>query len=167
MSGLTRRLTLLGVLAGVFAMHALTMNHDPAMAGMDSIASMTSSGAGHTSAATGVAAVADNGGAPSGHVRMSDQVTAEMAAVTEFASASNLMVSAHSNAGSHQMSDVCVAVLAASLALVGLALMLCWLRSARFAPWAWQLLPLQLSPLSGRSPPWLAPSLSKLCVLRT
>ncbi|GAA1604941.1 hypothetical protein GCM10009789_68630 [Kribbella sancticallisti] len=160
-----RALVLFGVLAGVFAMHALTMNHDPAMAG--SAAAMPPSGAGHMSAAAGVAAVADDGGPLSGHVGMSDGSAADMAAVTELASASNALVSAHSTAGNHGMSGVCVAVLAASLALVGVALMLCWLRSARSVPRAWQVLPLQLSPLPGRSPPWLAPSLSKLCVLRT
>jgi hypothetical protein len=63
------------------------------------------------------------------------------------------------------MGAMCIAVLA-SLLLVSLALKLIWLRSARPArrPASITVVP---SSMLGRAPPWLTPSLSKLCVLRT
>ncbi|NIK58555.1 DUF6153 family protein [Kribbella shirazensis] len=63
------------------------------------------------------------------------------------------------------MGSMCVAFLGA-VTLIGLALYLIWQRSARPAPWA-TLVRVVPSAVLGRSPPWLAPSLSKLCVLRT
>jgi hypothetical protein len=133
-SGLVRALVLFGVLAGVFAMHALTMNHDAAMATMSGMSAAEAS------------------------VEMPGQ------AVT-----TPLKVAApkDQSASGQQMGTMCLAVLAASLLLLGLALLLGWLRSARFAPWLRQARPVHLSLLHGRSPPCLAPSLSKLCVLRT
>ncbi|MDX6247735.1 MAG: hypothetical protein QOF10_1095 [Kribbellaceae bacterium] len=64
----------------------------------------------------------------------------------------------------HAMDGVCLAMLTALALLLtlllGLRSLLVW-RAVQFA------VPVERSVLTGRSPPWLAPSLSKLCVLRT
>jgi hypothetical protein len=137
-SGLVRALASAWLLGGVLAMHALTMDHDPAMMAMSETAATVSP----------------------------VQATPEMpehANGSPNASAST--DAAYVSVGSHQMSELCVAVLAGSLLL--LALVLAWLRSGRSTPWSFRVFLVRPSPLLGRSPPWLAPSLSKLCVLRT
>jgi hypothetical protein len=165
-SGLARTLMLVCVLAGVLAMHALTMNHDPMMATMTTVASPVAAAihgdidstahSGHTSRP------------PSDAGMSAAVVTVEMARPAVGSQLfSKLTVLKYQSGSGHQMVAMCLAILATSLLLVGLALMLGWLRSARFAPWSQQARPVHLSPLLERSPPWLAPSLSKLCVLRT
>jgi len=165
-SGLARALMLVCVLAGVLAMHALTMNHDPRMATLTTVASP----------AAGVIPGDIESTAHSGHTSRSPTDAGMSAAAVTVGMAkpapgsqwfSKLAVLKYQSAGGHQMAAMCLAILSTSLLLVGLALMLGWLRSARFAPWAQQVRPVHLSPLLERSPPWLAPSLSKLCVLRT
>jgi crotonobetainyl-CoA:carnitine CoA-transferase CaiB-like acyl-CoA transferase len=138
-SGLVRALTSVCLLAGVLAMHALTMDHDPAMIAM-----------------SGTAASATP-----------FQATSEMPEHVSGLTGSMRAGAAYVSSDSHQMGQLCVAVLAGSLLLLGLVLMLAWLRSARSAPWSLRLFAVRLSPLLGRSPPWLTPSLSKLCVMRT
>ncbi|HEY0473497.1 MAG TPA: DUF6153 family protein [Kribbella sp.] len=127
-SGLTRVLAVLGVLAGVFAMHGLTGNHDVTMVGP------------HLSASTTEANHA------------TDHPAAAQSAV--------ISVDEHQ----HAMTGACVAILTALVLLLALSL---GLRSLS----AWRAVqptaPADRSALTGRSPPWLVPSLSKLCVLRT
>ncbi|WP_246486920.1 DUF6153 family protein [Kribbella qitaiheensis] len=141
-SGLTRILTVVGVLAGVLAMHGLTSNHDAEMPGM-AAAPTTSSG--HR--ATGDPTMA------AGH---DDALSAGF--TTEEPKARG------ADAG-HGMAGACVAVLTLSLLLLALAAGSRWRRirqrGHRGLPLAWRPVP------DGRPPPWLAPSLSKLCVLRT
>lgn len=138
-SGLVRALTAVWLLGGVLAMHALTVNHDSAMMAMPAASVVMSSAGAHDEMPVHVTVEPDR--APAGPTLAST--------------------------GGHHLGEVCVAVLAVSLMLLGLALTCAWLRSARSAPWLPGVLPVQLSLLPGRSPPWLTPSLSKLCVLRT
>jgi hypothetical protein len=165
-SGLARVLMLICVLAGVLAMHALTMNHDPTMATMTTVASPAAApihGDIHSTAHSG-----HTSGSASGAGMSAAAMTVETARPAVGSQwFSKLAVLKYQSASGHQMVAMCLAILATSLLLVGLALMLGWLRSARFAPWSGQVPPVHLSPLLERSPPWLAPSLSKLCVLRT
>jgi hypothetical protein len=137
-SGLVRALASAWLLGGVLAMHALTMDHDPAMMAM-SETSATMSPVHAPSEMPDHASGLPKGSAPTD--------------------------ASYVGAGSHQMGELCVAVLAGSVLL--LVLVLAWLRSGRSTPWSFRLFLVRPSPLLGRSPPWLAPSLSKLCVLRT
>ncbi|WP_350275124.1 DUF6153 family protein [Kribbella sp. HUAS MG21] len=114
------------VLAGVLGMHALTMNHDPAMMS-----------AGEPSAA---------------HAVHGDSAEPSPSPVSLTRAA-------------EPMNSMCLAILG-GLLLIGLALYLSWRRSARPMPWATRVRVVPAAVL-GRSPPWLTPSLSKLCVLRT
>jgi hypothetical protein len=152
-SGPTRALAVLGVLAGVFAMHGLTGNHDAAMA--DPHMGAASSAAGP--AADHRMGPVDETGSPSPARPMgglSDQAATSSAAThVAFIPAGD----------EHVMAGACVAV------LTGLVLLLTLLLGLR-SLLAWR--PVQLTPavrpmLTERSPPWLVPSLSKLCVLRT
>jgi hypothetical protein len=159
---LLRVLGVLGLVAGVFAMHGLTAHHEIAMAGM------------HAPAAAQAAAM------PAAH--MSESPPAGDAAEAEVVSVAAVPQAMHQVAmpvalvdgfervvvtpsgGRHGMVGACVAVLTGLLLLLALAL---GLRSLL----AWRLVvllaPVERLVLSERSPPWLAPSLSKLCVLRT
>ena len=127
----------LAVVAGVFSMHALTADHELAMA------------TNHATAA---------------HLDMADnpmtkhQVALPLALVDGFE-----RVAVEPADGQHGMVGDCLAVLSGLLLLLALAL---GLRSLL----AWRpvfLLPTAPPVRGERSPPWLAPSLSKLCVLRT
>jgi predicted cobalt transporter CbtA len=138
-SGLVRALVSVCLLAGVLAMHALTMDHDPAMIAM-----------------SGKAANAEP-----------IQAGSDMPEHSSAVPASSRTDAAYTRRAGHEMAELCVAVMSGSLLLLGLVLMLAWLRSARSTPWSLRLFPVRLSPLLGRSPPWLTPSLSKLCVMRT
>jgi hypothetical protein len=133
-SGLTRALAVLGVLAGVFAMHGLTGDHDVTM--VDPHLSASSTEATHASEAT----------------RASEHPAAARSAV--------ITVDEHQ----HAMAGACLAVLTALVLLLALSLglrsLLAWRAVQRTAP-------ADRSALTGRSPPWLVSSLSKLCVLRT
>jgi hypothetical protein len=162
-SGFVRALVLFAVLAGVLAMHALTMNHDAAMAATSTMASPVAGMAhGQIDSAGQFGHIS---GPPPDHGMSAAEVRVELPGPA--ASTSKVAVSKDQSFSGAQMGAMCLAVLAASLLLLGLALMLGWLRSARCAPWLRQARPVPLSPLLGRSPPWLEPSLSKLCVLRT
>lgn len=140
-SGLLRVLTLLGVLAGVLAMHALTTSHHTGMVMADT---------------TGLAAVSGQG-AHGEHTPVREPAPGSAGLVVpgpQVASAD----------GEHAMGELCVAILTALILLL--------LPSFRrpFAMTAGGIrrsLPPRLTALLGRSPPWTAPSLSKLCVLRT
>jgi hypothetical protein len=153
-SGPTRVLAVLGVLAGVFAMHGLTGNHDAAMADphMGAASSATGPAADHRMGpvdATGPSSPAGPMGGPGDEAAMSPAATK-----VAFIPAGD----------EHLMAGACVAV------LTGLVLLLTLLLGLR-SLLAWR--PVQLSApavrpvLTERSPPWLVPSLSKLCVLRT
>jgi hypothetical protein len=161
-SGFVRALVLFGVLAGVLAMHALTMNHDAAMAAMNTTASPVAGMAHGQIDSAGQSGYIS--GPPRDHGMSAAEVRVDMPGPA--ASPSKVAVSKYQGGSGQQMGAMCLAILAASL-LLGLALMLGWLRSARFALWLRQARQVHLSPLLGRSPPWLEPSLSKLCVLRT
>lgn len=152
-SGPARALAVLIVLAGVFAMHGLTGNHDAAMASPDMGAASSAAGPG-----------------PGHHMSPIDQLSLPAAAAVGHLSDAAPVVSAAAQVtlvlanDEHVMAGACVAVLTGLVLL--LALML-GLRSLL----AWR--PVQLTApavrpvLAGRSPPWLVPSLSKLCVSRT
>jgi hypothetical protein len=162
-SGFIRALGLFGVLAGVLAMHALTMNHDAAMAAMSTMASPVA-GMAHGQ----IDSAGQSGhisGLPRDHGMSAAEVRVDMPGPA--ASPSKVAVSKYQGGSDQQMGAMCLAILATSLLLVGLALMLGWLQSARFAPWLSQARLVHVSPRLERSPPWLEPSLSKLCVLRT
>jgi hypothetical protein len=149
-SGLTRVMAVLGVAAGVFTMHGLTGNHDAAMA------------AAHMNPAPRAIAVlvADH------HTSVqADTDPASVAAMDWLDEAGNLITGALTPAGhGHTMAGACVAVLTALVLLLALMLglrsLLAWRRVRLIAPPA-------RPPVTGRSPPWVVPSLSKLCVLRT
>ena len=127
-SGLTRVLAVLGVLAGVFAMHGLTGDHDVTMVDPHLSASSTEA------------------------TRASEHPAAAQSAV--------ITIDEHQ----HAMAGACLAILTALVLLLALSLglrsLLAWRAVQRTAP-------ADRSALTGRSPPWLVPSLSKLCVLRT
>ena len=152
--GLARVLMLFALLAGVLAMHALTADHHAEMsASAQPGAHVSTAGAGHQKTLD-----ADRTGRPIA-------MTAEMPSAT---SSVGLRQQAEIGTGSAEkaMSSLCLAILSLIL-LLGVRLTRAWWcaarsgvaplwsRSGRLARWL------------GRSPPWLTPSLSKLCVLRT
>ena len=128
-SGVTRAVAVLGVVAGVFAMHGLTGNHDAAMA------------ADQMNVAPRAMVV------PADSHRMEPANTTQTTPIDEH----------------HSMGGACLAV------LTGLALLLAFALAMR-SLLAWRSVKLIATAehpiLTGRSPPWLTPSLSKLCVLR-
>jgi hypothetical protein len=154
-SGLSRAVAVLGVLVGVFAMHGLTGNHEVTMASQ------------HMSAVSSVAQDATSHHAVDPLDQASSSAVAAMGHLSAVASRDSAAAqSAFVPIGEHQhmMAGGCLAMLTALVLL--LALMLA-LRSLI----AWRAVdlvaPAELPVLPGRSPPWLVPSLSKLCVLRT
>jgi hypothetical protein len=153
-SGPTRALAVLGVLAGVFAMHGLTGNHDAAMAGPHMGAASSAAGP----AADHRIGPADEMGSSSPGRPMGD--LGDKAAVSSAAT----HVAFIQAGDEHLMAGACIAV------LTGLVLLLTLLLGLR-SLLAWR--PVQLTApavqpmLTERSPPWLVPSLSKLCMLRT
>jgi len=136
---LLRLLGVLGVVTGVFAMHGLTAHHDAAMPTMHAAPQMQ---ADHSAVA-----------------QAKHEVALPIALVDAFD-----RVAIAPSAEQHGMVSACVAVLTGLLLLRALVLAL---RS--LLAWRPVLLvaPAQRVVLSERSPPWLTPSLSKLCVLRT
>ncbi|GAA1599973.1 hypothetical protein GCM10009789_62670 [Kribbella sancticallisti] len=141
--GPARLLTVVGLLAGVFAMHGLTGNHDATIAlphGMASLANVATADHVHTTAATRPSAV---------HPPLAAQIGVTVGAVDE--------------SGHHAM-DVCLAVLTA-LALAAWVVLAAVRRKAALS--VGRGAPVHRLRLPSRSPPWLQPSLSKLCVLRT
>ncbi|WP_428995011.1 DUF6153 family protein [Kribbella qitaiheensis] len=151
-SGLTRILTVVGVVAGVLAMHGLTSNHDAAMPGMAAAQTDSSrpAGTGDPTMTTGHASAVDSG------VHLTTAASA--GSTTEKPQARD------TDAG-HGMAGACVAVLTLSLLLLALALRSRWRLIWRTVPRDPR--PAQRPVPAGRPAPWLAPSLSKLCVLRT
>ena len=152
-SGLIRVLAVLAVLAGVFAMHGLTGNHDTTMAGA------------HVNAASPVAAPSENH--PVSPVSHSDPSPAEVMNVASGKAV--VMPTATQTAfvaadGRHAMAGACVAV------LTGLILLLALLLGIR-SLLAWRRVQLPAAAarpaLTGLPPPWLVVSPSKLCVSRT
>jgi len=144
---LLRLLGVLGVVVGVFAMHGLTAHHDAAMP--------TGHPATAMQAEPATAMQTEDVAAP--HVK--HEVALPIALVDAFD-----RVAIAPAGDQHGMVSACVAMLTGLLLFLALVLAL---RSLL----AWRLV-LLLPPvvrvvLSERSPPWLAPSLSKLCVLRT
>ena len=148
--GLLRALTMVGVLAGVLAMHALTTDHHAAMAGM----------------ASPVVTVTDGGGGsirvPSGQSHSAAAPHAAPAMDLPQTSMIQLAVSASADRGA---SAVCLAVLAIGLLLVLIRLAARWFGSGRLVTRP-RHYPSRFSSLAERSPPWSVLSLSKLCVLR-
>ena len=136
---LLRLLGVLGVVAGVFAMHGLTAHHDAAMA------TPTHAGMQHSV----VPEAMDH----------RHQVALPIALVDAF----DRVVIAPAGE-QHGMAEACMAVLTGLLLLLALVLAL-----RNLLAWRPVLLvaPAERVVLSERSPPWLTPSLSKLCVLRT
>ncbi|TDO45713.1 hypothetical protein EV643_11237 [Kribbella sp. VKM Ac-2527] len=146
-SGVTRAVAVLGVIAGVFAMHALTGNHDAAMA------------AEHLNVAPRAMVL------PAGHQQMDHAGPAQTRtlAPTNEKPAGEEHPAFAPLGGHHSMGGVCLAVLTGLVLLLALALALRSLSAWRSV----RLFALAEPPvLTGRSPPWLVPSLSKLCVLR-
>jgi hypothetical protein len=145
-SGLIQALVVVGVLAGVVAMHGLTANHE---------ATMPTTAAGHKPAADARAA---------GHAMSSGEVAPEPQSAGSQASAVLRLTGAGDG---HGMTGACVAILATTLLFLALVLALRFLR-------VWHPLDAAIgrrrsfrSSAAGRSPPRRAPSLSMLCVLRT
>lgn len=150
--GLTRAAAAFGVLLGVFVMHGLTGDHDVTMIPPD--AGAAPSVAPGTTDSHSVAA-------------RSHSAAPEVVALGSMASAVPLRaqtafvpVDGHH----HAMSDVCLGMLTSLLLLLALTLALRSLMVWRTVPLVARI---EQPGAAGRSPPWLAPSLSKLCVLRT
>ena len=158
-----RLLGVLGIVAGVFAMHGLTGQHDAAMAIMH-LPGVTQTGP--TPAAPAVSSPAEamaseamtTGLSRAGESAAGHSVRLPIALVDGFD-----RVAIGAAGEQHGMAGACMAVLTTLLLL--LALML-GLRSLR----AWRsvvlLAPTERLTSTDRSPPWLAPSLSTSGVLR-
>ncbi|TCO45696.1 hypothetical protein EV646_108319 [Kribbella antiqua] len=142
---LLRALGALGVVTGVFVMHGLTADHEVAMASMHgpAVAQSAAMPAEHSSDSTDT---------------FMHQVVLPIALVDAF----DRVVIAPAGE-QHGMPSACLAVLTGLLLLLtlvlGLRSLLAWRAVLLVAP--------ERVVLSERSPPWLPPSLSKLCVLRT
>ncbi|MFG1812530.1 hypothetical protein ACGFIF_02100 [Kribbella sp. NPDC049174] len=156
---LIRALIAVCLLAGVFVMHGLTGNHDAA-------AALTAT---PQPAAAGPASVHQAAEQPSAH--SAHRVPDSPSAAGQFeptpidaAARSEITVRPAEDGHGHAMGDVCLAMLTAlALAIAG-ALASRILRTTRPVV---RLGP-RLTPLAaGPSPPWLQPTLSKLCVLRS
>jgi hypothetical protein len=162
---LLRVLGVLGLVAGVFAMHGLTAHHEIAMAGMHAPAAAQAAtmSAAHMSASPPAGDAAGSVQAEVVSVAAVPQAMHQVAMPVALVDGFERVVVTPSG-GRPGMVGACVAVLTGLLLLLALAL---GLRSLL----AWRLVvllaPVERLVLSERSPPWLAPSLSKLCVLRT
>jgi hypothetical protein len=153
-SGLIRAVAVLGVLVGVFAMHGLTGNHDVTMVSPQMTAGSSVS---EDVAADVTKMLVDRANSPA-----TATVPLSEAASMAFAAALVTVISVDEH--QHGMAGACLAMLTSLVLWLVLTLAL---RSLL----AWRPVRLQTAAerplLTGRSPPWLAPSLSKLCVLRT
>jgi hypothetical protein len=159
-SGLHRALIVVWLLAGVFAMHGLTGNHD----------SVALTHAAHPAAATpdtdqprwqaSLHATAHR--APAGNPPAA--AAAVNLAAADPVPLSGITVRPAQEGHAHAMGDVCLAMLTAlALAIAG-ALVSRSLRATRpVVRLRAGLVPM----ITGPSPPWLQPTLWKLCVLRT
>lgn len=161
--GLLRALALLAVLTGVFTMHALTANHHSAMSVMSSAQGMDSENP-YQGGSFGTARMADPMPGPEAPAALSANALGALHGVTTQVGPAQVGAVVGPRPNAHSTASVCLAVLSATLLLLGIALAWRWAawvvgaplrsRTRRVALWL------------GRSPPWLAPSLSKLCVLR-
>lgn len=147
--GLPQAAAVFGVLLGVFVMHGLTGDHDVTMVRPEAGAVPTA--ASGEDGRHSVAARSHGSAA---------EIVALGSAVPGVVQTAFIPVDEHH----HAMGDVCLGVLTSLLLLLALILAI---RSLS----VWRAIHLvariELPRLAGRSPPWLAPSLSKLCVLRT
>jgi hypothetical protein len=158
--GPIRALIAVCLLAGVFAMHGLTGNHD-------AIAALTPTPQPVTA---GPASMHQTAQQPSVHVahRMPDIPSAAAgqlrSAPVDAVPVRDLTMRPAQDGHGHAMGEVCLAMLTAlALAIAG-ALASRRLRSTRPVVRLGSRLSLIAT---GPSPPWLQPTLSKLCVLRT
>jgi hypothetical protein len=148
-SGLIKAVVTVWLLAGVFAMHGLTGNHDAA-------AVLTH----HAHRAVAIPSYDDRPAAqPPSHA--AHQLPAAHPAE---AASGGVTVGAASGGHGHGMGEFCLAMLTA-LALVILGA-LAW-RSLRAAHPVVHLSREQRPVVADQWPPWAQPTLSKLCVLRT
>ena len=155
---LLRVLGVLGVVTGVFAMHGLTADHELAMASMHAPTAMPAE---QMQAEHATGPMQAEGAVRPAHAEHAAGALQSEHSVRPTQGHHTLVLT---QAGErHGMGGACVAVLTGLLLLLALAL---GLRSLL----AWRpvllLAPRERLVLSERSPPWLAPSLSKLCVLR-
>ncbi|GAB2637227.1 hypothetical protein [Kribbella swartbergensis] len=158
-SGLIRAVVAVCLLAGVFAMHGLTGNHDaaalthaaqPPAAALQSMHQATQPPAGHAAH----------------HLSDGPSVTAGSlgSAAYEAVILSGVTVQPAQDGHGHAMGDVCLAMLTALALVIVAALASRSLRTThpvvrRRAGRTWY--------AAGPSPPWAQPTLSKLCILRT
>ncbi len=156
-SGLIRALIAVCLLGGVFAMHGLTGNHDAAAALTHARepASAPSAASMHPASQPPVHAA---------HRRPHSPPSATAPLTPPAVPLPGVTVQPAQDGHGHTMGDVCLAMLTAlALAIAG-ALASHSLRTTRPA----MRLRSRLTPMAmGPSPPWLQPTLSKLCVLRT
>ena len=162
----TRALVAVVLLAGVFAMHGLTGNHDAAMAMTDQMPASVTADA-HSATVARTAAVAPP---PGTHRSAVHQTTDEVHRATQTAHSTwakpwpAIIVEPGHGGHSHRMVDVCLAMLVALLLALVVALTRRGLTEAH---------PVELIGTAaqlaagGLSPPCRRPTLSKLCVLRT
>jgi hypothetical protein len=160
-SGPVRAVIVVWLLAGVFAMHGLTGNHEAVMA--------------QTHAAHPVAAIAPNTRQvaqqhslqsvhrmPAANLPAIAPLRAPMS-VDAMPSSGTAAYTAH-HGHRHAMGDVCLAMLAAlAMAILGALAV----RGLRATHPVLRVCPALVAIAAGPSPPWLQPTLSKLCVLRT
>lgn len=156
-SGLIRALIAVCLLAGVFAMHGLTGNHDAtaALTPAAEPAAAPTAASMHPAPQLSVHAAHRRPDSPPSAAAPLSPAPLPLDGVT--------VQPAHNGHG-HTMGDVCLAMLTAlALAIAG-ALASHSLRTTRpVIRFRSGLTPMAMGP----SPPWLQPTLSKLCVLRT
>jgi hypothetical protein len=150
--GLIRALIAACLLAGVFAMHGLTGNHDAAALTHAAHApqSMHQESAGHAAH----------------HVTDGPSATAVSLSPASYdaVTPSGITVGPAQDGHGHAMGDVCLAMLTVLALAIVAALAARSLRAGRPVV----RLRAGRTPIpAGPSPPWLQPTLSKLCVLRT
>ncbi|MFC0626342.1 DUF6153 family protein [Kribbella deserti] len=145
-SGLLKALITVCLLAGVFAMHGLTSNHNVAMPVPLSAAPVSPD----------VTVVAHDHHA----AVVADGHHVAAVAVADGKRGVEVVPAGHE----HVMGDVCLAML--TLLALAIVALLAWRSLRVFHPA--QMVPVATRRIApGPAPPWLQPSLSKLCVLRT
>jgi hypothetical protein len=158
---LIRVLIAVCLLAGVFAMHGLTGNHDAA-------AALTATTQPTAAEPASVQLAAEQ---PSAHATHHVPDRPAVAAgqqpqptPVDAAARSDITVRSAEDGHGHAMGDVCLAMLTALALVIAGALASRSLRTIHPVV----RLGSRLTPIAaGPSPPWLQPTLSKLCVLRT
>ncbi|MEV6413588.1 hypothetical protein [Kribbella sp. NPDC051718] len=164
--GSARALVAVLLLAGVFAMHGLTGNHDAAMV----MTHMPAAALGHEPAPAAAHAPAPILGEPAPPDAAHSMSTTKSPAVappippTPAPPHKALTVEPGKDGHVHAMGDACLAMLAALLLALIVSLAQRSLTVAHPIQLAGATLPVAAD---GPSPPWRQPTLSKLCVLRT